>query len=142
MGAVPPLPQRYLEIILEVAREHGMPAALIAAIAATESGFDPNAKSPKGAGGLMQLMPGTARRFNVRDRFSAKESLRGGAAYLRWLNLRFDSDLSKVLAAYNAGEQAVERAGGIPPYAETQAYVPRVLRYMQHYAQTLRPSPT
>lgn len=85
----------------------------------------------------MQLMPATARRFNVRDRFSAQDSLRGGAAYLQWLTEKFDSDLQKVLAAYNAGEQAVVRAGGIPGYPETMAYVPRVLRYMQDYGTLL-----
>lgn len=139
--AVPSLPDRYRPIIHSVAREYGLPAALIAAVAAAESAFEAGARSPKGAGGLMQLMPDTARRFKVIDRFSPEQSLRGGAAYLRWLHEKFGSDLHKVLAAYNAGETAVERAGGIPPYAETQAYVPRVLRYLQHFRSVLEPAP-
>ncbi len=137
-SAAPRLPPHYLTLIRDTARAHRIPPALVAAIAAAESGFDPRAVSPKGAVGLMQLMPATARRFNVRDRFSAQESLRGGAAYLRWLTERFDRDLPKVLAAYNAGEQAVIRAGGMPGYPETMAYVPRVLRYMQDYDALLR----
>ena len=105
----------------------------IAAVAAAESGFNPSARSPKGAVGLMQLMPATARRFNVNDRQSAAQSLQGGAAYLRWLTDHFGADLERVIAAYNAGEQAVERAAGVPPYPETRAYLPRVMGYLKHF---------
>lgn len=138
--SVPTLPHGLLPMIHAAADEHGVPAALLAAVAAAESGFDPRAVSPKGAGGLMQLMPQTAQRFKVADRFSPEQSLRGGAAYLRWLSDRFAQRLELVLAAYNAGEGAVERARGVPTYAETQAYVPRVLRYLEHFRQTL-PAP-
>jgi Transglycosylase SLT domain len=129
----PPLPASLVDLILSAARLHGVAAPLLAAVAAAESGFNANARSPKGAGGLMQLMPDTARRFKVDNRFSARQSLEGGAAYLRWLEGRFSRDRLRVLAAYNAGEQAVLRADGMPPFAETQAYVPRVLAYMRQY---------
>jgi soluble lytic murein transglycosylase-like protein len=137
----PALPVRYQSMIVAAAREHQVSPSLIAAVAAAESGFDARAVSPKGARGLMQLMPETARRFQVSNRFSPEQSVRGGAAYLRWLSDRFAGDLERVLAAYNAGEQAVERAGGIPPFAETQAYVPRVLRYLRHFAGLLGGKP-
>lgn len=140
MGPVPKLPEQYRPLIHMVARTQRVSPALIAAIAAAESAFNVRARSPKGAAGMMQLMPATARRFNVANRYSAEESVRGGAAYLRWLSDHFDQDIEKTIAAYNAGEGAVERAGGIPPYAETQAYVPRVLHYMKHFARELQPA--
>lgn len=130
---VPRLPDHYLPMFQAAARDHGVSASLIAAVAAAESAFDPKATSPKGARGLMQLMPDTARRFNVSDRLSPEQSVRGGAAYLRWLSDHFDNDLDRVLAAYNAGERVVERVGGVPPYPETQAYVPRVQAYLRHF---------
>lgn len=132
---IPALPPHYRSIILKEAREQQVPAELIAAVAAAESGFDARARSPKGAMGLMQLMPDTARRFQVTDRLSAVQSVHGGAAYLRWLSIRFRNDLSRVIAAYNAGENAVELAGGMPPFPETKAYLPRVLAYMRHFAK-------
>ncbi len=131
--SVPPVPARLEPLIREAARAHGLPAALVAAVAAAESGFDARALSSKGAAGLMQLLPTTARRFDVADRFVAEQSLRGGAAYLRWLHGRFGGDLVRVLAAYNAGEGAVDAAGGVPPFDETQAYVPRVLALLAAY---------
>jgi hypothetical protein len=133
----PPMPPHYQDLIHAAARAHGVPAPLVAAVAAAESGFDAGARSAKGAGGLMQLMPQTARRFKVADRYSPAQSLRGGAAYLRWLSDRYGDDLTRVLAAYNAGEQAVDRAAGVPAYTETQAYVPRVLAYLRHYSTAL-----
>lgn len=129
----PTLPSHLIDLIQTAARAHGVPAPLIAAVAAAESGFNLSARSPKGAGGLMQLMPQTARRFNVNNRFSASQSLGGGAAYLRWLGARFENDLTLVLAAYNAGEHAVARAEGVPSFAETQAYIPKVMAYLRHY---------
>ena len=132
---VPSLPESYRALILKVAREQQVSAPLIAAVAAAESGFDARARSPKGAVGLMQLMPDTARRFKVVDRLSPEQSVRGGAAYLRWLNDHFNANLAHVIAAYNAGESAVERAGGMPPYAETQAYLPKVMGYLRHFTQ-------
>lgn len=137
-GPVPRLPDPYRALFLRIARETHVPVALIAAVAAAESGFDPLARSPKGASGLMQLMPDTARRFNVTNLLSPEENLRGGAEYLRWLSDRFANDVERVIAAYNAGESAVERAGGkTPPYPETQDYLPKVLRYLQHFDKTL-----
>ena len=129
----PAVPAHLIELIQTAARAHGVPAPLIAAVAAAESGFNLAARSPKGAGGLMQLMPQTAQRFNVNNRFSASQSLGGGAAYLSWLGGRFRNDLTLMLAAYNAGEHAVAQAEGVPLYAETQAYIPKVLAYLRHY---------
>jgi soluble lytic murein transglycosylase-like protein len=141
LASPPALPARYHAVIMAAAREHHLSPSLIAAVAAAESGFDARAVSPKGARGLMQLMPETARRFQVGNSFSPEQNVRGGAAYLRWLSDRFRGDVVQVLAAYNAGEQAVERAGGIPPFAETQAYVPRVLRYQRHFSGVLGGKP-
>lgn len=122
-------------LIAQVARESGVGADLIAAVAAAESGFDPMARSPKGALGLMQLMPATARRFGVQDIWKVEDNLRGGAAYLRWLLDHFGGDISLAVAAYNAGEHAVIKAGRrIPAYAETLRYVPRVLAWREQYA--------
>jgi soluble lytic murein transglycosylase-like protein len=134
---VPAVPAQLLPLILAVARDHQLSAPLLAAVAAAESAFDPRAVSPKGAAGLMQLMPATAQRFKVGNRYSPIQSLHGGAAYLRWLSDRYGNDLQRVLAAYNAGEQAVALADGVPPYAETQAYVQRVLHYLKHFSQVL-----
>jgi soluble lytic murein transglycosylase-like protein len=100
----------------------------VAAVIRVESGFNPRAISPKGARGLMQLMPGTASSLGVRDTFDPRENIDGGVRHLRALMERFGSDLPLVLAAYNAGERAVTGHGGIPPYAETRDYVRRVLR--------------
>lgn len=118
---------RFAELIADTADRHGLPRALLAAVAKTESNFDPYAVSRKGACGLLQLMPATARRFGVRKIFDVAQNLDGGAQYLRWLLDRFDGDLSLALAGYNAGEGAVDRHGGVPPYRETRAYVARVL---------------
>jgi lysozyme len=101
---------------------------LLTAVIAVESGFDERAVSSKGAKGLMQLMPATARRFGVRDVFAAEQNLRAGAAYLRTLMNQFPENLQLALAAYNAGEGAVLRAGRrIPAFPETQQYVRKVL---------------
>jgi soluble lytic murein transglycosylase-like protein len=128
---VPRRAQSWGGLIREVARAHDLPPQLLHAVVAVESGFDPLAISPKGAMGLMQLMPGTARRFNVVDPFDPRQNLTAGATYLKWLLGRFGGDTQLALAAYNAGENAVVRAGyRIPPYEETRAYVPRVLKRM------------
>lgn len=116
-------PQEYVRLAQEHARRNGLDHVLVIAIMRRESAFDPRAVSPKGAMGLMQLMPGTARRFGVRDPFDPVQNVRGACAYLAWLLDRFDGDLALALAAYNAGEAAVERHGGVPPFAETRAYV-------------------
>ena len=117
-------PFRWRPLLRQIAEEVGMDAALLRAVVDQESGFDPLAVSPAGAAGLMQLMPATARRFGVRDRFDPAQNLRGGARYLAWLLQHFDQDLDLALAGYNAGEGSVRRHGNrIPPFAETQAYV-------------------
>lgn len=127
--------QQFAPLIREVARAQDIAPQLLHAVIAVESGFDAHAVSRKGAMGLMQLMPATARRFNVADPFDPRQNLAGGASYLKWLLGRFGGDLQLALAAYNAGENAVVRAGHqIPPYEETRAYVPRVLRHMRRAA--------
>ncbi|MBD5802896.1 Membrane-bound lytic murein transglycosylase F precursor [Azoarcus sp. Aa7] len=129
-------PDQLTPLIHDAARRHRLDPALIEAVAFVESRFDERARSPKGALGLMQLMPATATRFGVRDPFDARQNLAGGAQYLRELLDRFAS-LPLALAAYNAGEGAVERHGGsVPPYAETMMYVPRVLERYQALQQT------
>ena len=115
-----------------LAPEYGLDPRLVIAVIEAESGFDPRARSPKGAMGLMQLMPETAKRFGVRDPWDPVQNLRGGMAYLRWLLDRFDGDLALVLAGYNAGEKAVERYRGVPPFGETRRYVQRITRNLEN----------
>jgi soluble lytic murein transglycosylase-like protein len=103
---------------------------LLHAVIRAESGYNPEAVSPKGAAGLMQLMPATASRMGVRDRFDPQDNIEGGARYLSQLLDMFPSDIKLAVAAYNSGENAVKRHGNqIPPYSETQTYVDRVLNY-------------
>jgi soluble lytic murein transglycosylase-like protein len=110
----------------EAAERHKLDPALVRAVIETESAWDPLAVSYKGAQGLMQLIPATADRFGVADPFDASQNLEGGVKYLRWLLERFGGNLAHALAAYNAGEGAVDRAGGIPRISETVAYVQKV----------------
>lgn len=126
---LPSTQSKIAALILRLAPEYGISPELAMAVAAVESNFDPRALSPKNAQGVMQLIPATAARFNVRNVWNPEDNIRGGLAYLRWLHRRFAGDLSKVVAAYNAGEGAVDRHGGIPPYYETQSYVFRVLSF-------------
>ena len=125
--------------IRDTAERHGISEHLVAAIIAVESEFYPRAVSRKGARGLMQLMPATASSYNVRDPFDPRENIDGGVRHLKRLMHRYDNNLPLVLAAYNAGEQAVKRHRGIPPYPETRRYVKRVLRKYQKAA--LMPAP-
>jgi soluble lytic murein transglycosylase-like protein len=119
-------------VIDDVAAKVGISAELLHAVIATESSYNSRARSPRGAMGLMQLMPATAQRFGASDPYAPRDNVLAGASYLKWLMGLFQNDLELVLAAYNAGEQAVLKAGSrIPPYAETQAYVPRVLAYLR-----------
>ena len=115
----------------------GVDDAWLRAIAHAESGFDAAALSPKGAQGLMQLMPATAAEYGVKDPYSSAESIRGGARLLKDLMRRYDNDLTLVAAAYNAGIGALTRYGGVPPYAETQAYVAKVLALHGQYRRAL-----
>ena len=116
----------------------GISPSLVAAVAQTESGRNPSATSAAGAAGMMQLMPATATRYGVANPYDPNQNVHGGARYLKFLINRFGQDVKLALAAYNAGEDAVDRSGGqIPPFAETQAYVPRVLKiYRMLAAQT------
>jgi len=105
---------------------YGIDPDLVLALIEVESRYNPRARSPKNARGLMQLLPATARRFGVKDIWDPYQNLMGGMAYLRWLLDYFDGDVDLSLAAYNAGEHAVNRYGGIPPYRETRHYVKRI----------------
>ncbi len=118
----------YGPLIFEAARRHSVNPQVVAALIRAESAGNPRAVSHKGARGLMQLMPATAQRFGTRKEklYDPKENLEAGIRYLSWLVEQFPDDLSKVLAAYNAGENAVLRYGGIPPYRETRNYVRRI----------------
>ena len=129
---LPPSSPEVRRVIDEVAVKVGISADLLHAVIATESRYNSRALSPRGAIGLMQLLPATAKRFGALDPYAPQENVLAGAQYLKWLMAMFQDDLELVLAAYNAGEQAVVKAGGrIPPFAETQAYVPRVLAYLR-----------
>lgn len=119
-------PTIYDPFIDRVAAENGLSPGLIKAVALVESGFDPHALSPKGAQGLMQLMPGTAKEYGVQDAFDPLQNLRAGSTHLRRLLDQFDGDLTLALAAYNAGAGAVTRHGGVPDYPETHEYLRRV----------------
>lgn len=119
-------------VVRLAARQNDVPVALVKAVIAAESAFDPAAVSHKGAQGLMQLMPTTAAQLGVGDPLRPDENVEGGVRYLRHLIDRY-GDLSLALAAYNAGPSAVDRYGGVPPYRETKAYVKRVLTYYRNY---------
>lgn len=115
------------QLIQKYSRAYGVDPVLVKAVIQVESGFNPLTVSNKGARGLMQLMPGTARRFRVSRVHDPEENIRGGVAYLAALMRMFPNDLPRVLAGYNAGENAVLKYGGIPPYGETQTYVKKAL---------------
>jgi soluble lytic murein transglycosylase-like protein len=123
----------YDKLISEVARRHHVDTALVKAVIRAESDFVPHAVSPKGALGLMQLMPQTARMHGVWHVLEPRDNVEGGVSHLRYLLDRYNGNLRLVLAAYNAGEKAVEKHGGVPPYPETQDYVASVLRFRDSY---------
>jgi soluble lytic murein transglycosylase-like protein len=123
----------YAAEITAAASKHGVDPALLAGLVRQESNFDPNAGSPAGAQGLTQLMPATAASLGVTNSHDPVQALEGGARYLRQQLDAFDGDVARALAAYNAGPGAVQRFGGVPPYAETQEYVRRVQAYAAEY---------
>ena len=127
---IPNLSRKFDDLFKEVARVYNLDPKLLHAIAKVESNYNPRAVSPKGALGVMQLIPSTARLVGVSDPFDPRENIYGGARYLRYLLDKF-GDLTLALAAYNAGPKAVEAYGGIPPYPETQRYVRSVLSLYQ-----------
>lgn len=124
---------KYDHLIAKASQKYNVEPALIKAVIKAESNFNHRAVSPKGARGLMQLMPSTASSLQVHDSFHPEKNIEGGVRYLRYLIQYFNGNLPLVLAAYNAGENAVIRYGGIPPYRETQTYVQRVLSYLDRY---------
>ncbi|MGE5386963.1 MAG: lytic transglycosylase domain-containing protein [Betaproteobacteria bacterium] len=122
-----PAQKKIIDLVERLAPEYGVSPTLALAVIRVESNFNPTAVSPKNAQGLMQLIPGTSLRFNVRKPFDPEQNIRGGLSYLRWLLAYFEGNVALVAAAYNAGEKAVERFKGIPPYEETRGYVKRIM---------------
>ena len=123
--------------IRATATQHGVDEAIVRAIIHAESSFNPNARSRVGAQGLMQLMPPTARRFGVTNAYDPAQNIRGGVQYLAWLLKRYKGDLTLAAAGYNAGEGAVDRYKGVPPYSETRRYVERVRVLAERYRGVL-----
>lgn len=132
-GAKRAVLSRYDALIANMAQEHRLDPALVKAVVHVESSFNPNATSPKGAMGLMQLMPATAKRFSVSNAYEPYQNVRAGVTYLRWLLNRYKGNIQFALAAYNAGEGRVDQYRGIPPYRETQNYVSSVMHYRKLY---------
>jgi soluble lytic murein transglycosylase-like protein len=130
------------QIVVELAPQYQVHPQFALAIALTESALNPRAVSPKNAQGVMQLIPETAARFQVRDAFDPHENIKGGLRYLQWLLAYFEGDVMLASAAYNAGERAVERYKGIPPYQETRAYVEKVMSLMGQRSHPYDPSVT
>ena len=129
-------PSLYLAWMTEASRKYNIPLALVRAVAHAESNFDPHALSRKGASGLMQLMPGTASDMYVRDIFDARQNIFGGVRYLRVLANEFDGQMETIVAAYNAGPDAVRKYGNqVPPFEETRVYVQTVLALYFQYKQ-------
>jgi len=124
--------------VRQIAPAYAIDPELVMAVIQAESAYNPGALSPKNAQGLMQLIPATAQRFGVKDPWNPLENIKGGVAYLSWLLRHFAGDVERVVAAYNAGEGAVDRHQGVPPYQETQAYVKKILA---QYPKTTHPIP-
>jgi hypothetical protein len=126
-------PARFDDFIFSSSNRYGVDPALVRAVVKAESDFNESARSHKGAQGLMQLMPDTARLYNVANAYNPEENIEGGVRHLRLLLDLYQGDVSLTLAAYNAGAKAVEKYRGIPPYSETKEYVRRVLNFHQRY---------
>jgi len=126
---------RYDDHVQAAARQHGVDAALIHAVISAESGYNQFARSPKGARGLMQLIPETGARYGATNLLDPRQNIDAGTRYLKDLMGMFGNDMRLALAAYNAGEGAVIRYGNIPPYQETRQYVPKVLAYYKRYSK-------
>lgn len=124
-------PQEFEHLVSAASKKYGVNASLIRAVIQAESGYNPQAVSRAGAGGLMQLMPGTARQLKVSDRFDPGQNVDGGVRYLKFLLDTFKGDISLALAAYNAGLSNVAKYGGVPPFEETRTYISRVLSYLR-----------
>jgi TPR repeat protein len=127
-ASLPAYKQKFAELVRSLAPKYDVSPRLALAIVAVESNFEPFARSPKDARGLMQLIPDTASRFNVKNAYDPNQNVRGGLSYLRWLLAYYRGRVELAAAAYNAGEGAVDRHGGVPPYAETRDYVRKIRR--------------
>jgi hypothetical protein len=134
LGRISRNPAEFDQIINSCSTEFGVDKSLVKAVIQAESGYNPNAVSSKGATGLMQLMPGTARDLKVANSYNPADNIRGGVRYLRFLLDTFKGDVTLALAAYNAGLGKVAKHGGVPPYEETRNYVSKVLSYQKTYA--------
>lgn len=132
VGDQPTTRRKVVELVAGLAPEYEIDPRLALAIATTESNFNATAVSSKSAMGVMQLIPQTAERFNVKNPFDPVQNIRGGLAYLRWLLAYFKGDVALAAAGYNAGEGAVDRYKGVPPYRETRGYVDRILAFFSH----------
>ena len=146
LAILPDAKRWIVELVDTLAKWYDVDPRLVLAIIAVESNFEVKARSPKAAMGLMQLIPDTAERFNIRNAFDATQNIKGGIRYLRWLLSYYQGNIALVAAAYNAGEKAVDRYRGIPPYPETREYVQRVRALYQrrshHYDKKIvAPSP-
>lgn len=142
LGDMTPAQQKVFELVQRLAPQYGVVPRLAMAVIRAESNFDPLAVSAKNAQGLMQLIPDTALRFNVRKPFDPEQNIRGGLSYLRWLLAYFKGDVTLVAAAYNAGEGAVNRFRGVPPFAETRDYVRRIRELFRRDDHPYDPSVT
>ncbi|HEU4887318.1 MAG TPA: lytic transglycosylase domain-containing protein [Thermoanaerobaculia bacterium] len=127
---------KYNEIIVEAARQFDVDAALVSAVIKAESDYNPRIVSHKGARGLMQLMPATAKRFGVTNSFDPRENIHGGTRYLRWLLKKFDGNADLAVAAYNAGEGNVWKYEGVPPFRETVNYINRIAKHIRKAIET------
>ena len=137
-----PARKQVVELVRKLAPEYGVSPRLVMAVIKAESNFESTAVSPKNAQGLMQLIPETSLRFNVRKPFDPEQNIRGGMSYLRWLLAYFEGDVALVAAAYNTGEGAVNRYRGVPPYAETRGYVKRILGIFKKEIHPFNPEVT